>query len=152
MSYEPSAPAPELISQSSSPTPSWYRSQPLTPTLTPIELGTHTPNATPTQHNRLLSSIRDFIENRIQQIRSWYQLKDEFSILSQEVELLKREIKWTNDFLIRDSVRWARAQSRQEMRLHTLEQRVISLDCNASHHIPEDVPELEEIIVHHNNS
>jgi hypothetical protein len=148
MSYEPSAPAPELIFPSSSPTPSWYQSQPLTP----IDFGTHTPNALPTQYYWLFSSIRDFIQNRIQQIRSWYQLRDEFSILSQEVELLRREIKWTNDFLIRDSVRWARAQSRQEMRLHTLEQRVISLDCNTSHRIPEDVPELEEIIVHHNNN
>jgi hypothetical protein len=147
MSYEPSVPAPELISQSSCPTPSWYRSQPLSPTLTPIDLGAHTPNATPTPHYWLLSSIRDFIQNRIQQIRSCYQLRDEFSILSQEVELLKREIKWTHDFLIRDSVRWARARSRQEVRLHNLEQRVISLDCNTSHRIPEDVPELEEIII-----
>jgi hypothetical protein len=56
------------------------------------------------------------------------------------------------NFLIRDSVRWARVQSRQEMRLHNLEQRVISLDCNTSHRIPEDVPELEEIIVHHHHN
>jgi hypothetical protein len=131
--YNPTAPPPECASVTTTEISGWFRSQPLTPISTPIDLRSSCPTPIPTNRYRVLNILRFHFVSIYNHIRDWLYLRHTVSTLSGEVELLRRDMKWTKDLLLHESVRMAR----QVVRLIKLEDRVTRLDNGGSDVIPD---------------
>jgi hypothetical protein len=143
--YNPTAPPPECASITSTEMSGWFRSQPLAPISTPIDLRSSSPTPIPTHRYRFLNILRFHFVSIYSHIRDWLCLRHTVSTLTGEVESLRRDVKWTNDLRLHDSVRMAR----QVVRLIKLEDRVTRLDNGGSNIIPDTDSNSEEAIALH---
>jgi hypothetical protein len=132
------------MSVTSSEISGWFRSQPLTPIATPTEICSSSPTSVPTHRYRLLDTFRFYLVSTYDHICAWLCLQRTVASLSNEVESLRRDVKWTNDLLLHDSVRMAR----QVVRLIKLEDRVTRLDDGGSDIPDKDSDSAEDISLH----